>query len=636
MIDLKVGATLAAVGGRYRSVSIIAANALCAVVLLVCAGIVVGSPTGLPPDEQHLLLAAVFVTVLPVAALLASVTRLSSSVRDRRLAALRILGVSAGRTRRIAAVESACLAITGTLLGIVLYAGLVHPATSLLDTGWGRWLRGSGWLPGWLASVVVLLGVPLLSVGVSLIPAHVVARQPLSVQRQMSTATPSFWRAAPFVVGVGLLAWSVTQTPTVPVATAPVTATFAGAALAALGLPLATPVGIRWMADALARRGRRPALLVAGRRLQQEPTTTVRLVAGLLVALFLATSLRAVLVNWETSPQYMRAVHAATDGPRAVDIVVPPGKNIDVATLRASPEVRSLAPVRTVGIKCDPSAPRNAVPGSAAACGTAVVATCRQLRTLSPGATGCVQGQPAWLIFNPPRLIQATERVTLTDSTESSRQQLVLQVNTRLPVRSDPQDPNWSDTPYDLVIPPDTPGVQALLHQQESVWRVVLDGGEAPLKHLRAEANQHGAELVTLDDINALTTIDQYRSGLYLLTGLVLILGLVALLITSVDRAVERRRHVAQLSVVGVPATVIRDSQWIQVLSPLAVGLPAAAGAGLLAGTAYLNLVGQRHDTPWSATIWITVAALVASLLVATTATWGLGRHIDPTDLRQE
>jgi putative ABC transport system permease protein len=357
-------------------------------------------------------------------------------------------------------------------------------------------------------------------------------------------------------------------------------------------------------------------------------------VTGLLVALFLSAGIRCVLVDWESSPQYLRAVKATTSGPQAVDLTTSSGQKVNAAALRAVPGVEAVIPAQLVGIKCTANDPRNIGLAGTPSCGTAVVATCQQLRSLSPGATGCAEGKPAWLIFDPPRLFPPTDRVDLLGAKTAG---LTLSgVELRLPVRSDPKDPGWADTPYDLVIPPATPGIEALIGQQEPDWRVILAGGRGTFERFRASAQQQGIEATSLEDTSVLDTVGRYRSGLYLVTVLVLCLGLIALLITSVDRAIEQRKHLAALAVIGVPPRVVRQSQWIQTLIPLVFGFPGAAGAGLLAGAAYLNLLGERQATPWPVVLSVTIAALVATLLVAAATSLGLGGRVRSVDLRQE
>ena len=86
---------------------------------------------GRPDPEDRILYAAIAATVgLPVLMLLATVTRLSASIRDRRLAALRLLGLAPGLTRTVAAVEAGVLALAGMVVGAAAYyAAGPSPAT---------------------------------------------------------------------------------------------------------------------------------------------------------------------------------------------------------------------------------------------------------------------------------------------------------------------------------------------------------------------------------------------------------------------------------------------------------------------------------------------------------------------------
>jgi hypothetical protein len=162
---------------------------------------------------------------------------------------------------------------------------------------------------------------------------------------------------------------------------------------------------------------------------------------------------------------------------------------------------------------------------------------------------------------------------------------------------------------------------------------VALEGGDAPVRALAAAVPDN--VIVYPDDRTDLQTVQGYRSVLYAVAGVVLILGLLALLISGIDRAVERR-HLAALTLLGVPARVVRRSQLLQAAAPLVVGLPLAGGSGLLAGAAYLNLIGARAATPWPAIVALVLGALAAGALVAAATVAGLGGRVQPQDLRQE
>jgi len=182
-------------------------------------------------------------------------------------------------------------------------------------------------------------------------------------------------------------------------------------------------------------------------------------------------------------------------------------------------------------------------------------------------------------------------------------------------------------------VPVTTPGLSTLLAPART-WLVALEGGDAPVRALAAAVPDN--VIVYPDDRTDLQTVQGYRYVLYAVAGVVLILGLLALLISGIDRAVQRRRHLAALTVLGVPARVVRSSQLLQAAAPLVVGLPLAGGSGLLAGAAYLNLIGARAATPWPAIVALVLGALAAGALVAAATVAGLGGRVQPQDLRQE
>jgi hypothetical protein len=431
---------------------------------------------------------------------------------------------------------------------------------------------------------------------------------------------------------------------------------FAGTALAGVGLPLAVPVGLRALADYLVRPGRGPATVLAARRLQQEPAGANRLVAALLVGLFLVVGARCVLVAWETTPQYVRAAAAAGTGPQEATVLAPAGRGraSAEAVIGAVPGVRGVAPVRVVDVQCTAAAADRLNPGwrtpagrpAVPTCGDrAVVATCAQLAVLVHGARGCVEGQPAWLLTPADQSAGPVDhRLRLARAVDpgSGRPapgpppQLALDLpRARLDLVDDPADPLWTASrSYSLVVPPSTPGIDRLADRAPAQWVVVLDGG-APLDALTRAVQPLGFE-VAGEYVGDLEVIAGYRRVLYAVAGVVLGVGLVALLIAGIDRASERRRHLAALAVLGVPGRVVRRSQLVQALAPLALGIPVAAGIGLLAGGAYLTVAEERSATPWPVVALLVVAVAAAGGLVAGGTLLGLGGRIRPADLRRE
>jgi hypothetical protein len=113
-------------------------------------------------------------------------------------------------------------------------------------------------------------------------------------------------------------------------------------------------------------------------------------------------------------------------------------------------------------------------------------------------------------------------------------------------------------------------------------------------------------------------------------------LGIAAFLISAAGRAVERRREVTALVVVGTPKRTLRLVQWTQTLVPLALALAVAAGVGHLAGNALLRLQGRQVGwyTGTVAAAWPMVAVgLLAAVGVGSIV---VGLRPRAEDLRRE
>ncbi len=165
----------------------------------------------------------------------------------------------------------------------------------------------------------------------------------------------------------------------------------------------------------------------------------------------------------------------------------------------------------------------------------------------------------------------------------------------------------------------------------------MLDRGGVPAYDRLAAAAQDQHLLTFSEETPAdWRAVENYRAILYAIAAVLLSVGLAALLITALDAAVQRRRHLASLSVLGVPLSLSRGSQLIQVAVPLLIGLPAAAAAGLLAGRAYLMLSSEQAPVPWPSVGVLVGVALLASFGVAGLTVPGLGRAVRAEDLRRE
>ncbi len=159
-------------------------------------------------DPLLILLGAVACAVLlmPVATFIGTATRFGGERRDQRLAALRLVGADTAMTRRIAAGESlaGAVLVLGLLLGGAVFAlgrGLAADVT-LFDVS----VFPADVVPDPVLGALVVLGLPLVTVGAAVFALRGVTIEPVRVTRE-STPRPRrlWWRLLPPVVGLALL-----------------------------------------------------------------------------------------------------------------------------------------------------------------------------------------------------------------------------------------------------------------------------------------------------------------------------------------------------------------------------------------------------------------------------------------------
>ncbi|MFF5020018.1 ABC transporter permease [Streptomyces sp. NPDC001165] len=174
-----------------------------------------GNPHPSPPDKTDpvliLLVLVVFVVLLmPVAVFIAAAVRFGGERRDRRLAALRLVGSDSRMTRRIAAGEALAGSLVGLVFGTVFFLLGRHLAGSveILDIS----VFPSYLNPTPALALVVAVTVPAAAVLVTLFAMRGVVIEPLGVVR---TAKPSrrrlWWRLLLPLGGLAMLAPMIGQ-----------------------------------------------------------------------------------------------------------------------------------------------------------------------------------------------------------------------------------------------------------------------------------------------------------------------------------------------------------------------------------------------------------------------------------------
>ncbi|MFF1464867.1 ABC transporter permease [Streptomyces sp. NPDC058330] len=226
------------------------------------------------------------VLLVPVAIFIATAVRFGGERRDRRLAALRLVGTDIRQTRRIAAGEALFGSVLGLLVGGAFFlAGRRFSGAVEL---WNHSAFPSDLTPAtWLAALVVV-AVPLSAVGVTLVAMRSVVVEPLGVVRHAgSRGRRLWWRLLMPVAGLAVLVSTGRVGEFDPVNPYPIAA---GAVLVLLGLALLLP----WLVDAAVKRLRGGPVpwQLAVRRLQLTSGAASRAVSGITVAVAGAVALQ--------------------------------------------------------------------------------------------------------------------------------------------------------------------------------------------------------------------------------------------------------------------------------------------------------------------------------------------------------
>jgi hypothetical protein len=323
---------------------------------------------GVRGDAMTLLLAVVAgALIFPVLIFIGTATRLSAATREQRYAAMRLVGATPGQVAVLCAVESAVAAVAGTAGGFALFAANRPLLATVPFTG-SRFFVEDLTLTA-AQGLGVAVGVPVAAAVAARVALRRVTIAPLGVIRRVTPRPPRAWRAAPLVAGLGELAAFVGHRPSTT--GGQTVAYLGGFLLVMVGLVLAGPWLTGVLAGLVARRARRPATLIAARRLADDPTGGFRSVSGLVLALFVTTATVAVIgtINHNRGELSGDAqtrgavVDGAWPGERPMSAAaVPPGLR---ARLRAIPGVRGVAVVHTgpAGTGPDRADPRPWAPG---------------------------------------------------------------------------------------------------------------------------------------------------------------------------------------------------------------------------------------------------------------------------------
>ena len=242
----------------------------------------------------------------PLLILVSAATRLSAARREQRYAAIRLVGGTTGQVGVLATVEAALSAVAGTLLGCLAFL-VLRPAIADISLSGERFFPHAVTATGvdYLALLLVIPGAATIT---SLIALRRVRTSPLGVAQRATPPPPKAATVLPLLVGIAL--FLTVLLPAHPASTGP-NATAApsfnlplallGFLLIMIGLVAGGPWLTRQTARLLIRASPGPSGLLAGRRLSDSPASAFRAVSGLVLAVFVATTIAVVAATVNTA-----------------------------------------------------------------------------------------------------------------------------------------------------------------------------------------------------------------------------------------------------------------------------------------------------------------------------------------------
>ena len=248
-------------------------------------------PVAMDPVVGFILIMGGIVLLFPIVMLLVTSTQLGSAQREKRYAAIRLVGATQGQITRIMALESIMATLVGVILGTLLYVLIRIPMAQFYYEGERFWPSDIAVSP--LQYVNFILMTVLLSLGATWWAMRRSRTSPLGVtQDQKRMKAPRFWRLLPLLSG--LLIYVFIATPfgqswfrdAIAVDSSPLLVLILGVVLIMTGLILAGSWITAKIASFAARHTRKAQVLIASKRIASHSPQVFRSVSGVVLALF--------------------------------------------------------------------------------------------------------------------------------------------------------------------------------------------------------------------------------------------------------------------------------------------------------------------------------------------------------------
>ncbi|MDX3583292.1 ABC transporter permease [Streptomyces europaeiscabiei] len=592
--------------------------------------------TDQPQEEMDpillLLTLVVFVVLLmPVAVFIATAVRFGGERRDRRLAALRLVGSDGRMTRRIAAGEALAGAVLGLLFGtfVFLLGREVIGSVEVFDVSvFPSYLDPS---PG--LALLVALAVPAAAVLVTLFALRGVVIEPLGVVR---TARPArrrlWWRLLPPLAGLALLYPMIDQGSEGGEFNEYMVT--GGVVLLLFGITALLP----WVVEAFVARLGSGSLSwqLAVRRLQLSSGSAARMVNGIAVAVAGAIALQMLFAGVEG--RYTEST--GQDVTRTqMEMMLPDDLPVSVAAkeLKRAKGARAIAVLSSAEVSPTAKDPEAWV--------GVTVGDCTALRELA-ALPSCRDGD-VFLLDTPERLREADPAKLGTPG------------NTLYFDPSFSGDEPGAETAWKL------PGEVKQVSQRADPLRMGAEGLLATPGALPAKTGDELSSTVyvrtdpavpnALDEVrNAAVAVDplirtwewtstrrldqftDIRTGLLVGASAVLVLIGASLLVSQLEQLRERRKLLSALVAFGTRRRTLGLSVLWQTAIPITLGLVLASAVGLTLGAVLLKMTGFPVAVDWPSVLSMTGIGAGIVVLVTMLSMPPLVRLMRPEGLRTE
>ncbi|GAX57376.1 ABC transporter permease [Streptomyces olivochromogenes] len=597
-----------------------------------------GKPDATPEKSDPVLLLmvlVVFVVLLtPVAVFIAAAVRFGGERRDRRLAALRLVGSDRGMTRRIAAGE----ALAGALLGLAVGTGFFLLGRQKLGTG--ELLGVSVW-PSYLdptpaLAALVAVAVPVASVLVTLLAMRGVVVEPLGVVRAAKQSRRRlWWRLLPTLAGLAMLYPMIGQGHK--------NGNFnqylviGGVLMLLIGITALLP----WVVEAVVvRLGKGPlSWQLAVRRLQLSSGTAARMVNGIAVAVAGAIALQMLFTG--TQSQYTK--NTGKDPSRVqmqVDFSGPkplPGIEREFTGTKGVRAAVALARSQYGDARRNPENSNGLTVGNCAAL--------RELATLPSCKDGDVFVTRTRSGYSDPSnaseiaLVKPGRQLYIDPSYDGAERRLEVPWTVPANIREvNARKDSLQDYTSLLVTPAALPAKAAPAVFSDGVYLrldpSVPDSREY-IRNVVARIDplaQTYSWSATQEDVKY-TSI---RTGLFVGSAFVLALIGASLLVSQLEQLRERRKLLSALVAFGTRRRTLTLSVLWQTALPVGLGLVLATTVGITLGSALLKMTRTPVAMDWASVLTMTGVGAAVVGVVTLLSLPPLLRMMRPEGLRTE